>query len=372
MRRMAWLLGITLTGCGGDTLDDLNTDFDFELSTPAGPAFFFPVDESKDWTAAADSCALKQDGSMWCWHVDYEAQKAVLQQAKLPSPLRFLTGGGREWCGLDAAGSARCWYAATKGTADPATASPQLVEGVWEELSMGNRLACGIDRKRELSCWGALLFNTGVTDAATGDPIIVVNPAAPYRVTEGTWNSVSVSSGFDGFDVPYAGAAFCGLDSAKTLWCYDNSTKGYPNSDRGTLQAFGTHAEWKSVHVGIGRVCGLTTEQTLECYENTPSLRKYEGKWISFSMSGGNLCGVQVDHSLWCWGRRLGTGEIYSSREVHERARDWESVWVGPRFTCAIKLDRSMVCLDLPGWMSDAVAEPNPVMVDANTLNVNP
>ncbi|MFK8001090.1 MAG: RCC1 domain-containing protein [Polyangiales bacterium] len=90
-----------------------------------GAAQPLPLEHAEDgWTALAagarTACALKQDGSLWCWGLNASQQLGQADMAELPgalSPLRThaetewrgVFGGQRHMCALDSDGGAFCW-----------------------------------------------------------------------------------------------------------------------------------------------------------------------------------------------------------------------------------------------------------------------
>jgi alpha-tubulin suppressor-like RCC1 family protein len=75
-------------------------------------------------------------------------------------------------------------------------------------------------------------------------------------------------------------------------------------------------------------------------------------QWSTVSAGNDHACGIQVDHTLWCWGEatfgQLGLGpDQTTSRTVPTRVgtrADWSFVYAGGRHTCALTMGGVRYC----------------------------
>jgi len=126
---------------------------------------------------------------------------------------------------------------------------------------------------------------------------------------------------------------------------------------------------WTAVTAGGYHSCGIQVDGSLWCWgkndfgqlgDGTASDQKdpilisaAEGGWLSVSAGGDHTCGVQSDGSLWCWGLndngQLGDGS-FTDRNVPTRVGGeyrWSLVTAGEDFSCAFKTDGNLWCW---GW----------------------
>src|SRR5262245_5052310 len=76
-----------------------------------------------------------------------------------------------------------------------------------------------------------------------------------------------------------------------------------------------------------------------------------QDQWLALSVGDFHGCGIQSNHSLWCWGTndhgQLGIGTITAIDEPPQQVgvdTDWATINVGQDFTCATKLDLRLYC----------------------------
>jgi alpha-tubulin suppressor-like RCC1 family protein len=72
--------------------------------------------------------------------------------------------------------------------------------------------------------------------------------------------------------------------------------------------------------------------------------------WASVTTGGDHTCGIQLDGTLWCWGRnlhgQLGLGDARDSDRPQQVQSDatWTDVTAGAQHTCAITDDATLWC----------------------------
>ena len=137
-------------------------------ATPAqvGTATYSAVDVS-----ANHACAVKTDGTLWCWGRNASGELGLGNTAgPVTSPAqvgnandwaRPFLGNGTFMCALKKNGDLYCWGTGSFGQLGLGSltsfTSPQKVPSVgpWKAASIGNEHACGISQAGKLACWGA-------------------------------------------------------------------------------------------------------------------------------------------------------------------------------------------------------------------------
>jgi hypothetical protein len=134
--------------------------------------------------------------------------------------------------------------------------------------------------------------------------------------------------------------------------------------DEHTPVQVGTSTDWAVVSDGGGNVCGIQTDGSLWCWglsgtgqlgdgTNNPSdTAEHIGTatWKYVTGPSGHTCGIQSNDSLWCWGYdafgQVGDGTTGGNRlsPVHIGAASWKSIATGDHHTCGIQSDDSLWC----------------------------
>jgi alpha-tubulin suppressor-like RCC1 family protein len=155
------------------------------------------VDSATNWvqTVAGQghSCALKQQGSLWCWGANTASQTdegyplgtADVTRALMPRQV----GEKSEWlsvatdtfhsCGLERGGALWCWGRNQEGQLglgdDQSRPEPQRVAGDYVAVGVGRFFTCAVTRDEEVRCAGANnLGQLGVGDRERRDQLTQV------------------------------------------------------------------------------------------------------------------------------------------------------------------------------------------------------
>jgi len=269
-----------------------------------------PVVGIDDATAIAAgirfSCAVRSDGSVWCWGEDpgQDPSTLVPRQVAGITDARSVVAGGAFACALRETHQVVCWGSNSlgqlgNGTFSAGEASAQPVDGLNDaiELAAGWNHACAIRSDRTLWCWG------GNGDGATGYGQLgdgtTQNRASPVQVP-GLVDVVGVDAG---------GWTTCAT-VADHVWCW-----GY--GERGTLG----DGNFSNSSVPI-EVPGIDNAQLLALGDYT-------------------ACVSRADDSVWCWGDTSWIGaEAGIPVEGHKTQ---------PRTVAALANDRYCLLIDGKG-----------------------
>ena len=193
-----------------------------------GPGHTAPirVGTDHDWVkvsaAGHHTCAVRTDGSLWCWGSNGGGELGVGDTIWRFVPTRV--GAENDWvdvfsgpgytCGLRSVRVLWCWGYNGDGRLGLGDTETRLIptqvdtDHDWVGLSVGGN-TCGVDADRSLWCWGSNEFGQlGVGD--TTDRLV------PTRVgTENDWDKI------------FAGEATCGVRTDRSLWCWGHNNSGH-------------------------------------------------------------------------------------------------------------------------------------------------
>jgi alpha-tubulin suppressor-like RCC1 family protein len=204
------------------------------------------------------SCAVKQDGSVWCWGVNSNLELGHANSSDM---------------NCAAAG------ASTPIPCNPVPARVSLPGGVLgKAAATGRRYSCVLTTTGDVYCWGDNTWGQlGVQLTTTGS-------STPQRVG----SSSSASSVFpapvsaissDHNDYPHV----CALSNGG-IWCWGASNSGQNGHDPAADPA-----------------CGATT-----CNFTPQPIKAAQGSALtgvtSFGIGRGFGCALKTDGTVWCWG----------------------------------------------------------------------
>lgn len=252
------------------------------------------------------TCAVKGDGSAWCWGDDYfgelgDGSTGDAQNLRL-TPVRVRHGGGN-------------------------------LSGV-SAISAGGDNTCAVKSTGSVWCWGWGQYG------ANGD-----------GTTTDRHTAVHVKSSLGGYLTDVTQVAMGGGDTAcarrtdGTVWCWGSASDGQ-TGDGTTGDANGLRLTAVQVRRGSGFLTGITQ--------------------ISSNQGDYSTCARRKDGTAWCWGEdqsgELGDGTTGNGDGLRLKAvqvkqgatgmTDVSSVAVGAEHACAVKRNGSAWC-----WGSDGSGE---------------
>lgn len=269
------------------------------------------------------SCALRADGTVWCWGDNREGQVGGGPMAARLSPTQADTQGtawavraGRAHaCALLGGGEVRCWGANTAGQLGDGTLSggvtPRPVAGFARgaaQVIADGDVSCALrpERGGELWCWGAdprwrdrpptlepTLWVTNTTRASLGDDTACVwaddditprcvgrHPQAIQGVSGGSaldeplQDPVEVSRLDGARSLTLTARTRCFLDRFGWPWCWGHNDQGQLGPDRAD-----------------------------EASSLDPGPVALQGRASDLAISGlGTLCARLEPGDIWCWG----------------------------------------------------------------------
>ncbi len=282
------------------------------------------------------TCAIKSDGSLWCWGDNGSGQLGSGTIGSIsPTPMRVpgidgldrlgatLAAGGAHTCAARSDGILRCWGDNTfgqlgGGAEGPPTTTPLLVVNVppVHSVSAGGSHTCAAVNDLTLQpwCWGAndsgqLGDGTTAKSRPLPAPVVIAGDATLIDVAAGRSHSCStrwlhgspngvVCWGANDEGQLGLGAATEPKPSPEAVKIGSLVFEVHPGGDRSCARVRG--AAW----------CWGTSSRALSAPAPVPGLPDYV---ISLAVGDRHSCARNFDSSeIWCWGAneagQLGTG----------------------------------------------------------------
>ncbi len=279
---------------------------------------------------ASHTCAVKSNGDVYCWGLNYTGQLGDGTDADRRSPVKvhdledadYVFCGNSHSCALMSDGTAQCWGSNSSGqlgdgtTTDKRTPVEVLNLTNITGMSGGGSHTCAATSNGAAWCWGTNQMGQ-LGDGTSGVGVLRSTPVQVVDIS----NIGLISAG---------GYHTCAMQNDGTSWCWGDS-------------------EWAQLGDGTS---GLG--------EHKSSPVQVEGlediDWISGE--GAHTCAVKNDGTVWCWGwnqygqigdGNIGVGEYVVDPFNVDELDDVAMVSSGYGHTCALKNDGTIWCW---GWNS--------------------
>ena len=232
--------------------------------------------------------------------------------------------GGDGTCGLTTTGEVWCWGLNGNGNLGPGNAAVQPIQRVddaadWTSISVGAAVSCGVRAAGELWCWGR-------NDRSAIPGTVPDMRTPPVRITNETYTSVSA-----------AASHACAVSSGNVLRCWGDGELGQLGNGRQDIMSppsvvMGGTNQWLSVSTSIDMTCGVQTDHSLWCWgrnnvgqvgdgsttvRTIPTPADPARKWLAVASGDGHTCAIEEGGQVWCWGNnavgQLGDGTTISS-----------------------------------------------------------
>ncbi|PKN23654.1 MAG: hypothetical protein CVU65_13865 [Deltaproteobacteria bacterium HGW-Deltaproteobacteria-22] len=283
------------------------------------------------------TCAVKSDGSAWCWGRNYNGQlgDGTTTDRSVPTPVSGLStgvtaisAGMYHTCVIKTDGSVWCWGNNGMGQLGDGTTTARLVPTAVPALSAnvdlisaGSFHTCAITFDGNWSrvwCWGSNISGQ-LGDGTTTQRNAPVASLSAEFIT-------GISAGYN-HTCAIEGSAFFGWSF---LHCWGSNDDGElgdgTNTNRTTpTQIMNGSDSPLSVSAAWGHTCALKRDGSAWCWgyniagqlgdgtttgRNLPAVVSGLGSDVSILSAGGfHTCAVKTDGSAWCWGSNF-DGEL--------------------------------------------------------------
>ena len=323
----------------------------------------------QEWSELAaafyQSCAIRQDGTLWCWgfgssgalgNGTTDFKVTAPRQAGTATDWESITTAQGKSCGLRADGQPWCW--GNSAFPEPQTA-PTVVPTVvptdlrFAQLDAGSSHTCGTTLDGATACWG--YNNDGQLGNGHSD-----REVSPVQVGNNTdWAAMNVAGASSSYST-------CALKEDASAWCWGMGYYGaLGNGSTDTQVTPGpvdSTEEWAELSAGEKHVCGRTTGGELWCWGENESRQLGDGTttdrpapvrtgndsdWVLLNAGDDATCAIKADGTLWCWGYMPGSGTIQDTPTQVGTETTWATVDVGRYFACGTRTDGTAWCW---GW----------------------
>ena len=312
-------------------------------------------------TGSEHSCAVKKDGTLWCWGRNdngqlglgskappfecgsYACQPSPVQVSALKAAVKAVFAGDAMTCAIETDGTTWCWGAGILGDGTLQQSDLPVRLGALGSdavrLSVRGSHSCALRKDGTLWCWGSNssgqlgLGNTAGQQCAYGGtgcmPLPIASDAAGSDVT-----GFGVESG-----------STCALAKSGRVHCWGENASGQLGD--------GTNATPKLQPVTT-LLCGVTHGDTSAGTADGGIDAGASGKCTieALALADEHSCARRADGTVTCWGANnhgeLGTGEAGDSEttpvETLRIGATFSSIGSGHDHTCGLQSNGSLWC----------------------------
>lgn len=329
------------------------------------------------------SCALVDDGRLFCWQVAHTDMQLGLDAKPvdgLPRLKDFDIGTQDLSCGIDAEGATICWqpfFEDVAGAYRPTHTFRPKTEPrqSFTRVAVGFAHVCALDESGALWCVGnnpngelgtgdteshgdmrkvvglssVVAFDTGInntcavtrqgeawcwgTDSPVANHPMIVNSIVPAQVS-GPQSLVAVQDGRN---------SMCATSSEPAVYCWGDNIMaqlGVPNSEmhgrRSAVIKQALEQPAVAISSGMYSTCIVVQDGTVRCwglsigsmktvYTPEPKRLPLPASSVSVSTGDDKACALLNDGGVWCWGGKPGVGAKVGDEAIYTE-EPWQVV----------------------------------------------
>jgi alpha-tubulin suppressor-like RCC1 family protein len=330
-------------------------------------------------TGLYHTCALKADGTVWCWGGNQEGeigdgtqvQRRTPVPVSLADPAVAVSAGAEHTCAVLSDGTTWCWGKNAHGELGDGTitrrTAPVQVQGLTGVISIcagASEHTCAATDAGTVWCWGSHQYGQlGIGPMAPETCAAVPCSRTPRQVS-GLASMTQV--GTDSF----TSCAVAPSVSGRNVWCWGRNNDGQAGDgtqfDRNTPVQVLMLQGAETVTSGDQHSCAVLNDATAWCWgrnqygelgdgTNTNSLAPVQvlsiTGFIGISAGEDHTCAVRNNGTVWCWGRNdqgqlgvpLATTQSNAPLQVAPLSNAL-SVDVSEYHSCAVENDGEVWC----------------------------
>jgi alpha-tubulin suppressor-like RCC1 family protein len=380
----------------------LNTNGQVGIGSVVSPQYSpVQVGTNTSWATVsalnAHACAIRTDGTLWCWGLNGNGQLGLGNTTQQNSPVQVgavntwskVTTGEFYSCATRTNGTLWCWGLNASGQLGLGNTTQQNspvqvgTASNWKAVDAAYDHTCATRTDGTLFCWG---INT---NGQIGIGSVVSPQLSPVQVgTNTTWSSVTTG-----------GTHSCATRSNGTLFCWGSNASGEVGigsvvSPQTSPVQVGTDTTWNTVDAGFSMTCATRSAGTLWCWglntngqigigsvvspQTSPVQIGTASNWSAASSGRDHACGKRSNGTLFCWGNgisgqlAIGNWTVSSSAVQVGNHYLWATAAPGHYHSCALRTDGTFWC-----WGRNSagavgignLVSPQPVPVQVGTDN---
>ena len=316
--------------------------------------------------SGAFTCALKTDGTVWCWGNNGAGKlgDGTTTNRNRPVQVSGLTGvtrveAGYDFtCALKSNGTVWCWGTNGNGQLGNGTttnsSTPVQVTGLTNatQLATGPGHACVVKTDATVSCWGwnvhAMLGDGTYTTRTT--PVSVSGITTASQVRAGSWNTCVLL-----------------VDQTITCWGDMKQFRGSGGTGSGSVRTSPTGISGVTLLSNSKgqHICSKLTDETVKCWgyndhgqvgdntqvdKNSPVVIPELAGVNAISTNNHTSCAIKADQTVLCWGwgdwNQLGNGSTADKfvPTAVPNVTGATQISAGYTHTCVLLADTSIKC----------------------------
>jgi alpha-tubulin suppressor-like RCC1 family protein len=326
------------------------------------------------------SCALKNDGTVWCWGDNTYGQLADSTIVESLVPVRInelstaiqLRVGWQHACVIQVNSTVACWGHPGGITGDRNGAlvtTPVQIPNATNSVSLGvgNEQSCVAKSDGTVWCWGHV-FHGEAGWVASG------------TTTTRRSSAVQMTSLSNIVQVALSANSGCGRRATGDILCWGEANmgqlgdgtyqpRGITTNVRVTWQTNPYAARGAALYAGVNYRCTILTDRRVACwgaqgYNNKPAS---DPTWLESGVVPGidnvvdlymgfhYACALQRNGTVWCWGYVDGTGTaITSNTQIPQQVTSLSDALAFGRgnsgVMCVIRASQAVQCFVADFW----------------------